>query len=76
MYKNSGGEAWDVVRTSKTNQVGRCADLIESVHLTDGLYKLRFDVGTYYAAINTETFYPFVEVIYIFHGLYLYITTV
>ena len=40
-----------------TNDDGRCTDLLEGAPLEHDTYTLRFDVGTYFAASSTETFY-------------------
>lgn len=57
-------EKWVSVRKSITNTDGRCADLIETSSYSAGLYKLHFNVGKYFAATQTKTLYPFIEVRY------------
>lgn len=55
-------ENWVSVRKSVTNADGRCADLIETSSYAAGRFKLHFNVGQYFAATQTKTLYPFIEV--------------
>ena len=45
-----------------TDEDGRCPDLLSGQSMTAGDYKLVFDVGAYFAARNTETFYQLVPI--------------
>lgn len=51
-------DSWQELNRAKTNADGRAG------HWTapPGIYKLRFETGSYYKRIEAHTFYPFVEV--------------
>lgn len=51
---------WVLINASVTNADGRCADLLQQEAFRSGRYKLNFGVEKYFK--NTETIYPFVEV--------------
>jgi 5-hydroxyisourate hydrolase len=54
---------WLTLGSSDTDADGRCTQMLaESQHLTDGLYRLVFDTGSYYAAQNVSGLYPVVEI--------------
>jgi len=54
---------WLTLGSSDTDTDGRCAQLLtESQSVVEGLYRLVFDTGTYYAAKNVSGFYPVVEI--------------
>jgi 5-hydroxyisourate hydrolase len=54
---------WLTLGSSDTDTDGRCAQLLaESQSVAEGLYRLVFDTGTYYAAQNVSGFYPVVEI--------------
>ena len=44
-----------------TNEDGRVTDLLSPGALRVGNYRLRFAVGAYFAALDTPTFYPEVD---------------
>jgi 5-hydroxyisourate hydrolase len=46
----------EVIAGSTTDADGRVGQLAE--HLAAGIYRLRFDTATYFAARGVETFYP------------------
>lgn len=57
------GEARDHLRSAVTNADGRIdAPLLEAVPFTAGLYEIVFDVGSYYEAAGTTTFYEDVAI--------------
>jgi hydroxyisourate hydrolase len=48
-----------------TNSDGRVSDLLaDGQVLQPGVYKVVFDTGGYYKALNTKTFYPEVTVVF------------
>ena len=54
---------WKSIAHGITNADGRVADLLpEEKNLSAGTYKIVFDTGNYYAALNIKTFYPAVEI--------------
>lgn len=56
---------WDVIAKGITNADGRTADLLpEEVVLPLGIYKMKFETAPYFAATETKSFYPLVEIIF------------
>jgi 5-hydroxyisourate hydrolase len=59
--KTSGD--WRVLTLARTDQDGRCAQLLpEGEDLSAGVYRLIFDSGSYYAGQKIAALYPVVEV--------------
>ena len=59
------GGAWQELATGVTNDDGRVGDLLPAEHaLTPGVYKMRFDTGSYFAAHKVEGFYPYAEIVF------------
>ena len=49
-----------------TDADGRVKSLApEGTALTAGTYRIRFEVGPYFAALGVEAFYPFVEIAFV-----------
>jgi 5-hydroxyisourate hydrolase len=54
---------WLPLGSAQTGTDGRCKELLpESLLLSEGAYRLVFDVGTYYAGQHVAGFYPVVEI--------------
>ena len=53
-----------VVGSGTTNADGRCPELTDGLELEAGRYRLRFETGTWFARRDTETFYPWVELVF------------
>ena len=54
---------WMRLGTARTDGDGRCAQLLpESETLRAGLYRLVFDTASYQRLLDTEGFYPVVEI--------------
>ena len=45
-----------------TNEDGRCPGLISAEAFNSGMYKLRFETGSYWEGLGQTSFYPYVEV--------------
>jgi 5-hydroxyisourate hydrolase len=56
----SGG--WHELASAKTNDDGRVPDLLGEGDLNQGVHRLTFDTGAYFAAQRIEHFYPQVTV--------------
>jgi 5-hydroxyisourate hydrolase len=52
------------LRSTSTNDDGRCPELAEGVDLAAGTYRLRFETGAWFARRGTPTFYPRVEIVF------------
>jgi 5-hydroxyisourate hydrolase len=56
-------DRWLTLGSFHTDTDGRCAQMLaESQALPEGLYRLVFDTGSYYAAQNVSGLYPVVEI--------------
>jgi len=55
--------SWRLLTTAHTDHDGRCAQLLpEGEDLSAGVYRLSFDISTYYKAQTIAVLYPVVEV--------------
>jgi 5-hydroxyisourate hydrolase len=60
--QNTSGD-WRVLVSARTDQDGRCAQLLPGgEELSAGVYRLMFDTGSYHAAQKIDALYPVVEV--------------
>jgi 5-hydroxyisourate hydrolase len=60
--QNAPGD-WRLLTSARTGQDGRCAQLLpEGEDLSAGVYRLIFDVASYYTAQKIAALYPVVEV--------------
>ncbi len=50
-----------LIGSGQTNADGRCPELTGGLELEVGIYRLRFETGVWFAAKDTATFYPTVE---------------
>lgn len=58
-------DIWKVIAKSNTNNDGRITDLLpKETFLEFGIYKLKFDTKKYFDSTSTQTFYPFVEIVF------------
>jgi 5-hydroxyisourate hydrolase len=61
----TAADVWQVMGNGVTDGDGRLRTLLPSdAPLTPGIYRLTFDTATYFAAHNSEGFYPAVTVIF------------
>jgi 5-hydroxyisourate hydrolase len=58
------GLAWKQVGRGTTDKAGRCVDLMTSVKLVEGAYRLTFDTQAYFGSKKVETLYPQVTVVF------------
>lgn len=58
------GEDWKPLTEATTNADGRAPGLVTDGSLPAGIYRLRFDTGSYFAQMGVEAFYPWVEVVF------------
>lgn len=55
-------DAWRLLTSTRTDPDGRCGELLPDVDLVPGIYRVRFDTASYFAALHVEPLYPLVEV--------------
>lgn len=64
LYSYSNNE-WNELGQGKTDSDGRVTNLIDSDQsLEAGEYKLRFEIASHYSSNNTESFYPFIDIVF------------
>jgi 5-hydroxyisourate hydrolase len=54
--------AWQLLQSSRTDQDGRCSQLLPDEELHAGVYRLVFDTASYFHAEKLDGLYPIVEV--------------
>ena len=61
---NEQAKTWSFVAEKITDSNGRITDLIKKKKSNLGIYKLTYLVSDYFKKNNTESFYPFIEVVF------------
>ncbi|MGH7673955.1 MAG: hydroxyisourate hydrolase [Gemmatimonadales bacterium] len=57
------GDAWTDLATGRTDTQGRAGDLLPPRAKRPGTFRLRFEVGDYFAARGVAAFFPYVDVV-------------
>lgn len=65
---NEQNNTWSFVDKKITDNNGRIPDFLKKDKNNDGVYKLIFRVADYFKRNNTDTFYPFIEVVFRIKG--------
>ena len=61
----SAERGWELLGKGETDADGRVRDLLSQGHvLMPGVYRIRFDTGSYFASQKIEGFYPEVSLIF------------
>ncbi|AWP07964.1 putative 5-hydroxyisourate hydrolase-like isoform 2 [Scophthalmus maximus] len=55
---------WNMLSIGTTNEDGRCPGLISREAFISGMYKLRFETGSYWESLGQTSFHPYVEVVF------------
>jgi 5-hydroxyisourate hydrolase len=60
------GEEWTEIAAAPTDADGRVANLLpgNTKHFV-GTYRLRFDIGAYFAGQGVLAFYPYIDVVFL-----------
>jgi len=53
---------WRILNSARTDQDGRCGQLLPDDQMLPGLYRLSFDTASYFVAQRISALYPVVEV--------------
>jgi 5-hydroxyisourate hydrolase len=53
---------WRILNSARTDQDGRCGQLLPDDQMSPGLYRLSFDTASYFVAQKVSALYPVVEV--------------
>ncbi|XP_033631313.1 5-hydroxyisourate hydrolase-like isoform X1 [Asterias rubens] len=67
-YQRSESQEFDVIARGKTNSDGRAPNLLTQAQFIAGVYKIKFDTGSYFKSIQTVGFYPYVEIVFEIHN--------
>jgi 5-hydroxyisourate hydrolase len=60
------GERWLLIWGGRTDEDGRLQDWLPAGHrLSAGTYRLTFETAAYFAAQGVESFYPFVQIVFV-----------
>lgn len=62
--QNEQTKTWQFVDEKTTDKNGRITDFLNSEKTNLGIYKLTYFVSDYFKKNNTESFYPFIEVVF------------
>ncbi|WP_238395748.1 hydroxyisourate hydrolase [Pontibacter pudoricolor] len=61
---NEQTKKWAYVDEKVTDKNGRISDFLNSKKSNTGIYKLTYFTSDYFKKSNTESFYPFIEVVF------------
>ena len=66
LQKQTQENQWLMLSEKNTDKNGRVSDFLPQTKEIDnsGVYKLKFYVAPYFESQQTETFYPFIEVVF------------
>lgn len=65
LYQQHNTE-WTEITVGHTNKDGRIPDLLrKDAVLENGIYKLRFETKAYFDGLGIQSFYPFVEIVFL-----------
>lgn len=65
LFRHHDGDPDELLNTAVTDENGRVKNLIESSAWKLGVYRIRFHTQSYFAASQTDCFYPFCDVTFI-----------
>ncbi|MGF1926088.1 MAG: hydroxyisourate hydrolase [Bacteroidia bacterium] len=57
-------QMWVAIDQKKTDQNGRINDFLEETKADKAIYRLTFLIADYFKTKKTESFYPFIEVVF------------
>lgn len=61
---NESAKTWSFVDEKKTDDNGRVPDFLNTNKSNLGIYRLTYFTSDYFKRNHTETFYPFIEVVF------------
>lgn len=61
---NGQSKTWTFVDEKITDTNGRISDFLPSEKSNNGIYRLTYYTSEYFKKNNTESFYPFIEVVF------------
>ncbi len=65
LQSSTAEHKWEDIAMGSTNADGRVPDLLPTdMNLAEGIYRIRFDVSAYFSEHKTQSFYPYIEVVF------------
>ncbi|PVX46842.1 5-hydroxyisourate hydrolase [Flavobacterium sp. 103] len=61
---NQQSKIWNFIDEKTTDSNGRVSDFLNSEKSNTGIYKLTYYTSDYFKKNNTDSFYPFIEVVF------------
>lgn len=61
---NETNKMWTSIDQQETDQNGRIGNFLEETKTEKGIYRLTFLIADYFKNKKTESFYPFIEVVF------------
>ncbi len=68
LEKQEAGDSWRKIDEQVTDAAGRVGNFLPAGTENAGVYKLRFLTKPYFQKSSTESFYPFIEVVFEVRG--------
>jgi len=62
LERQAGPGDWKLLHSARTDQDGRCGQLLPDGELSTGVYRLVFDTASYFDAQRMDGMYPVVDV--------------
>jgi 5-hydroxyisourate hydrolase len=62
LERQQASGSWQTLNSARTDQDGRCGQLLPDDQMSPGLYRLSFDTASYFVAQKISALYPVVEV--------------
>ena len=62
LERQEASGSWRMLNSVRTDQDGRCGQLLPDDQMSSGLYRLSFDTASYFVAQKISALYPVVEV--------------
>lgn len=62
LEKQESPTSWRLLQAARTDDDGRCPQLLPADELQPGLYRLVFDTATYFSAMKIEALHPIIEI--------------
>ncbi len=64
LHKQNASGEWRLINSARTDQNGRCSQLLPQEESLPGIYRLIFDTGNYHLHQQSPALYPQVEVMF------------
>ena len=62
LERQEASGSWRILNSARTDQDGRCGQLLSNDQMAPGLYRLSFDTASYFVSQKISALYPVVDV--------------